>query len=392
MGPSKYDVCMLLENSFRNDARVLKETRSLAHQGLAVILVALRDPGTKTRESIHGFHVQRLHVWSRTLKGRWFLVLKIAEFTARLTWSALASRARVYHAHHLVCLLPAIVAAKLRRAKVVYDVHELRFALPEQGPLRGKFVKWYEGALVRLVDRVIMSDGASRTAVFRAAHNYRKPIEYVYNCAVDMNISANEHDLRKELGIPDSERVVVYTGLIGDFRGLEQTIQSMSRWPSRSHFVMIGTRTEAEERRLRVLAIDHGVEKRVHFWGPVPPDDVALWASRADISVVLIQNISLSYYYSAPTKMFESIMARVPQVSSDFPEISRVVLENEVGPVGVVVDPSDAEAVGRAIDELLRDDERRNTYRQNADALARSSCNWQTQERVLVSMYREMMV
>ncbi len=391
MSPRKYDVCMLVQSNFKNHARVLKEARSLARQGLKVNLLALHHPGTERREYVHGFWVQRLPVWSRVFRGRWFLGLKAAEFIARLLWSALASRSHVYHAHHPVTLLPAVIAAKLRRAKVVYDIHELHFALPEQTPFQRRLVRWYEGVLVRLVDGVIMSDGASRTEAFRAAHDYHKPIHYVYNCAAAVEVAGNEKDLHRELGIPATHHLVVYTGLIGTFRGVDQTIESMSRWPPSAHFVMIGPRTEAEERRLMALAAEHHVGERVHMWGPVPPDEVALWAACATTSVVLIQNTSLSYYYSAPTKMFETIMARVPQVSSDFPEIRRVVRENPVGPVGEVVPPADPQAIGEAVCRIIEDEALRQAYRRNADVLARTLYHWGTQEKVLVDLYQELL-
>jgi len=387
--PGKYDVCMLLENSFKNDARVLKEARSLARQGLKTKLLALRDPGTAAVEEVFGFRVIRLAVRSRALRGRWALGLKAVEFVGRLLWSTVFHRAEAYHAHHPMCLLPAVMAAKLRRSKVVYDMHELHVGLTDQTPWGRMLVTWYERALLRFVDLLIMSDGASRTKVFRSVHNYHKPIHYIYNCAATPEASASPKDLRGELGIPATHQIVVYTGFIATHRGLEQTIESMSQWPSGSHFVMIGHRTEAEEERLLALARRRGATGRVHLWGPVPPDDVALWARCADVAVVLIQPISSSYRNSAPTKMFEAIMAGVPQVASDFPEIRRVVQNNPVGPVGEVVDPTDTGAIAAAVGRIMKHQPSRETYRRNADVLARTVYNWEVQGQALIDLYAE---
>lgn len=383
---------MLVENSFRNDARVLKEARSLAASGMAVVLLARHEPGvTPQRERIGGFCVQRIALWSERLRGRWTFPLRVFEFLARFTLWALRDRARVYHAHHLTTLLPAAVAAKIYGASVVYDCHELAIALPGDSPMKRRLVRWYEGLLLRMVDRVIMSDGASRARVFRDAHRYSKPVDYVYNCPVSNDVSKCQGRLRQALGIAPSDPVVVYTGAVGPFRGLEVAIRSMASWPPRTHLVMIGPRTEEEEGPLVRVAEEYRVGSRVHFWGPVPPDDVPCWAADADVSIVLIEKAGLSYYYSAPTKMFESIMARVPQVASDFPEIRRVVTGNAVGPVGRLVDPADEAAVGQAVNDLLADEALRCAYRRSADILARDSLNWETQERTLLALYDDVM-
>ncbi|MBI4235783.1 MAG: glycosyltransferase family 4 protein [Chloroflexi bacterium] len=387
MASHNFDVCMLAENSFRNDSRVLREARSLARHGLRVQLLALWDPGQEPVEQVEGFQVRRLRVRLRALRARWALGLKGAEFVARLLWSALASKARVYHAHHPLVLLPAVIAAKVRRARLVYDCHELATGMPGQSRFQRRALRWYEGALVRFVDGVIMSDGASRGEAFRAAHGYRGPIVSVYNCPVLVEVAGCREDLRAALDLPRNARLVIYTGAVGPARGLEETIESMPRWPPDAHCAIIGMRTESEEQRLRALAKARGVAGRVHFFGPVPPDQVAPWAASADLGLVLIQNASLSYYYSAPTKMFEMIMARVPQVASDFPEIRRVVVSNPVGPLGEVVDPADPQAIAEAVCRILTDSAAHETYRRNADALARARYNWAVEERTLLDLY-----
>lgn len=391
MASYKYDVCMLLQHSFRNDSRVLREARSLANHGFDVLLIALKDPDEEAVENVSGFTIQRIPLWSRRIQGPWALGFKLVEFLVRFGLSAINSRARVYHAHHPISLFPGALAATIRRSKLVYDCHELAIAIPGDGPLKRRFVRLYERAFLRFVDRVIMSDGASRADAFRKAHRYHRPIEYIYNCPVEVDVSRDIKDIRTALKIGTPDRLVVYTGDVGPFRGLNVAITSMAYWPKNAHFVMVGTSSEDFQNQLMQLAAAQQVRHRVHFWGPVPPDDLALWVADADVALVLIQNVGLSYYYSTPTKMFEAIMARVPQVSSDFPEIRRVILGNDIGPVGRLVDPSDHEEIGQTVRELLTDETLRNSYAKNADALARTICNWESQERVLISLYNRML-
>ena len=143
--------------------------------------------------------------------------------------------------------------------------------------------------------------------------------------------------------------------------------------------------------RLDEVAQKFGASERVHFVDAVPTDEVLLWASSADIAITLIQPYSLSYRYSAPTKMFEALMAGAPQVASDFPEIRRVLADNGVGPAGILVDPEDQEAVTTAIHTLLDNADLRAELSENAGALARETYNWENQEKVLYALYDEVL-
>ena len=118
-------------------------------------------------------------------------------------------------------MLVGVIAARISNAKLVYDCHELAIAMPRDGQLKRRLIKFYEGILLRFVDIVIMSDGASRANAFRQAHHYDKPIEYIYNCPVEVNVPRDKKDIRDELEIGSTNPIVVYTGMVGLSRGLD---------------------------------------------------------------------------------------------------------------------------------------------------------------------------
>jgi len=45
-----------------------------------------------------------------------------------------------------------------------------------------------------------------------------------------------------------------------------------------------------------------------------------------DIGVSLIENLSTSYYYALPNKLFEYIMADVPVVVSNLPQMKKLLI------------------------------------------------------------------
>ncbi len=380
-------VLMVVQNPFFSDSRVHRIAGSIASCGPGVTLLALEARGLPESEEVAGFHVRRMHLRSRAFRGKLGLPLKVAEYTAKVFAACLRSGARLYHVHDPLPLAPAIVASWLTGAKVVYDVHELHFAMPSVGRALNFATRIYESIVVRGADRVIMSDGASRAALFRSAHRYDQPIEYVYNCPALVEYPASTYDLRSPLGIPAGSPLVVFTGNVGYHRALDRIVAGIPKWPPDAHFVMLGKVGDGAAEWLPAVARKIGVAHRIHFYGPVPPHDVVRWLMSADIASTVVENVGDSYFNSAPTKMFEAIMARLPQVASAFPEIRRVVRDNPIGPVGEVVDPGNTDAITSALVRMLTDSGLRREYSDNADRLARSVFNWRIEEAKLFGLY-----
>ena len=72
----------------------------------------------------------------------------------------------------------------------------------------------------------------------------------------------------------------------------------------------------------------------------------------ADIGVAPIENVCLSYYLCSPNKLFEYLLAGLPVVTSDFPELKRVVEQFQVGGY---FDPSSPEQIASAVEMVLND-------------------------------------
>jgi glycosyltransferase involved in cell wall biosynthesis len=101
--------------------------------------------------------------------------------------------------------------------------------------------------------------------------------------------------------------------------------------------------------------------------------------------VAILEDVSLSDRYCLPNKLFECLMAGLPVVVSNLPEMARIVSDWEVGVV--VEDPSPA-GLQRGIERLMTMDQ--GTLNANVSAAAQSF-SWETQERVLLGAYRGLM-
>jgi glycosyltransferase involved in cell wall biosynthesis len=140
------------------------------------------------------------------------------------------------------------------------------------------------------------------------------------------------------------------------------------------------------ENKLRAIASDKDVASRLAFFGPVPTDEVTLYASSADVGVAPIENVCLSYYYCSPNKLFEYLIAGLPVIASDFPEMRQII--DEYG-VGTTFDPSVPEDIARAAMEILKAPEKWEDITKKTDALA-STYNWENESRKLIDIYQSL--
>ena len=141
-----------------------------------------------------------------------------------------------------------------------------------------------------------------------------------------------------------------------------------------------------EEGELKDLVKQLGIDDRVIFAPPVAPEDVVSYISSAQIGVVLFRNVSLNHYYIAPNKLWESMNAGLPVVSSNFPVLKAIV---EGYHFGRTCNPEDPEDIASAINWVLSDKKRYDEMRQNALEAAKIF-NWENESKKLLEVYRNL--
>jgi len=98
----------------------------------------------------------------------------------------------------------------------------------------------------------------------------------------------------------------------------------------------------------------------------------------------ILRNTCLNHYTTESNKLFEYLMAGLPVVVSDFPEMRRIVEEYEVG---IVVNPDDLADIAGAVKRLISDRTLYQRLRRNALDSAKT-LSWEGQEGRLLELYR----
>lgn len=292
-------------------------------------------------------------------------------------------KADVYHAHDLNAFLPASKSAKKHGSKLVYDSHELythRNKPVKSSKLYRYLTERFEKKHIRRADKVI-TVSHSIADYLRDRYTIDRPV-VIMNAPSKVKAHENDKSLREELKVSDDLKLAIYCGGITFNRGLEKLIESLTIMPD-VYLVMMGYGAPAYMDKLQGIADSNNVVDRFSFYGPVKPHEVTSYTASADVGVAPIQNACLSYYYCAPNKVFEYIIGGIPVVASNFPDLSKIVLENEIG---FVFDPEDINSIAESIHRVFDNQTNYEAMRLNAQK-ATKKYNWEIEELKLLELY-----
>jgi len=177
----------------------------------------------------------------------------------------------------------------------------------------------------------------------------------------------------------------VYVGGVTVDRGLENILQAMLIWPELK-FATVGPKNLTFTKQFLGMARELGISDRIHCLGPVSTDELLKYISSADFSVLPIQNVCLSYYYSMPNKLFESVLAGLPVAVSNLKDMTEFV---DHWQCGLAFDETDPLDIATTLKTLFV---QRDRHRLSGDRLERFAqlCSWEAQEEKLERVYRKL--
>lgn len=300
---------------------------------------------------------------------------------------ALAPAADIHHANDMETLPVAIEAARRDGGRVVYDSHEIFLEwgehLRQPAWLRAVVARW-ERRMAQQAAAVITVNDACAAELERRLR--LQQVVTVHNCPSRWSPpDPPTNRLRAAAGIPEGAPIVLCHGGFQAGRGLEQTAQAVTESGlEQVRLVFLGYRTAFLEPILAAFP-DPG---RIHVLPAVQPEDLLEWVVGADVDVIVFQPTELNNVLSTPNKLFESLAAGVPVVSSDFPARRRIVMNDPDGPLGAVCDPTDPRAIAAAIRSIVElDPADRADLRRRCLAAAHARWNWETESARLLEVY-----
>ncbi|MCM3443788.1 glycosyltransferase [Metabacillus halosaccharovorans] len=404
-------VCMVVWNTFETDARVTKEAKSLIKGNKSVTVIAVNEPKrTKEHEVKEGIKIIRvnrtlnlkrtkkhsssknsqINVDPKGLNIKQTVPSKISTLkkvkrslrflpkwivNIRFFTSAYKQNAGVYHAHDLNTLIPVFIVSRLRGAWLVYDAHEV--STDRAGWGNKKLWTKIERFLIKKADRVITTN-LTRAEYFSKEYHINLPY-IIRNVPVYQEL-AYSNRIREVLNINNDVPVILYQGGIQRERGLENLIKSIPKVKV-GVFVFIGNGKLKPELISLVKHLD--IEDRVYFLDAVPNEELLSYTASATIGMQTLLNTCFNHYSACSNKLHEYIMAGIPVIASDLPEMRKVVKDSGAG---VLIDPENIDSISSSINALLEDKDRYNLLKSKTKSAAKKY-SWDIEEKTLLEIY-----
>jgi glycosyltransferase involved in cell wall biosynthesis len=354
--------------TYRGDARVKRQVRTLAAAGYQVDVICLaEDTGEITAPAnLIGIKVPRYQGASRLRYIRCY-----ATFFIKAAMAAARQAMRHHYDVAIVCNMPDILVLcalgpKLAGTRIVLDVHDpvpelyrVKFGRPP-GCLGERLLMLEERASAWFVDRVLATHHLHARRLRSAGIPQRK-LRVVLNAPNPELFPYSEEPLRRAGGLR-----LVYHGTISSRLGIDVAIRAMQllRHIPGIELRLIGKGDALEE--CRKLARELNLEGVVRFEPPVPVEKMAPILHGCSIGVVPNRD-NAATRIMLPVKLMEYAMLGVPAVAARLDPITQYFDDRAVE----YFEPENPKALAQAIIRLYEDPQRCAEMARQANRIAR---------------------
>jgi len=193
---------------------------------------------------------------------------------------------------------------------------------------------------------IVISEGLKRFYVGKGVSE-KKIV--VAGDAVDMaefSISESKEECREKLNLPKDKKIVLYTGHLYDWKGVDTLAQSAKQFDTDVEFVFVG----GTEKDIKSFKEKYGSILNIKILGQKPHDDIPYYLKSADLLVIPNSAESqVSREFTSPMKLFEYMASKTPFIASNIPSIKDIVGEN----VDIFFEPDNNEDLAKKIHQSL---------------------------------------
>lgn len=364
-------VAYFILNNFDFDTRARLEVETLREMGLEVDVIATVGGSF---DDFKGAKLHRLPQWRGPTRK-----FRFAQYNCLAASLGAKLKADVYHAIDLDVLLATYLASRRHRAPIVYEARELYTELEPLSGRRGAKAVWsfLERRLINKAARIItINDSIARVLCKR--YGIEQPV-IIRNVAL-LPENLRPVDLRALFDIPRGWRVMIYQGVLRHGQGLSYLVEIM-RYLEKTALIFFGDGVIKPE--LLDQAARLNLSDRIKFGGRIDSDQLLNYTAGADAGLLLMEDVALNNRLALPQKLFQYLVAGVPQIVSPMAEIAAFVSSEKTG---IVVTLDDSRIAAGDIAAFLSHDTAINAARENCVKSARLN-NWRRESRRLVEIY-----
>ncbi|MBN9412625.1 MAG: glycosyltransferase [Candidatus Paracaedimonas acanthamoebae] len=389
-------IVMLAISEIFRDPRIEREARTLRDAGFEIKIIYI--------DYFSAYHnIQEIN-WGTGITfrpipfdGNVFWEIFPYLFSDLMINAACEEEVFAIHAHDLSTALMGAIAAEKIGAYFVCDFHEWfsenvgwNYKLKKyvKHPfLKKKLYQWAEKICLRKANRMItVCDSIARDINLEIMP---KPFSIIRNIPFfeeEKNTSSHP-SLRDLFGIKKENfpLVLLWQGGVGPTRLIEPIIEGVSLVPG-VFFVIRGPGMEYYQTEYEKLIQKLGAEDRVKCLMPIPSSEVVAGAKGADLGVWSLPNLCKNFTYSLPNKIFEYMVAGVPILAADYPEVRKIVSSYDIG---MLFDPYSPKSIAQQLEKVKNNQVLLKTYQKNLKTALEDNSPSKEWEK-LTSLYNEL--
>ena len=368
---NKKKAIVCVSNDLITDNRVSKTCLVLKGQNYEVTLVGRKKKNSPPMNK-KSFRWKRFKLPFE--KGPLFYL----SLNIRLLLFLFSSKADLIYANDLDTLAPCFLAAKIKKAKLIYDTHELFTEVPELTSRPRVQYIWLkiESAIFPKLKHVITVNN-SIAKIY--SQKYNIPVTAVRNVP-EYHKLEGELKTRKQLKLDIEDFILIIQGSgLNIDRGIEEAVLAMKNCEG-CILLIVGDGDVIP--KAKEIVAHNDIKQKVRFISRRPYDELMKITRIADVGLLLDKNSSLNQELALPNKLFDYIHAGIPILSSALPEIKKIIKKYEVG---IFLSETEPKIIQETILSYKANHKLRNQHKENC-RLAAEKENWGIEQQKLIDV------
>lgn len=359
-------------------------SKALAKIGIEVTVITLEFPGAPWSETIDNVNVERVRV---EIGNPNFLswVFLFNHFMEK-RFALLKRSIDIIHGHDWLVALASIATKHFTNKPLVFTYHSTErgrvgtLSTPDSFTIDS--IEWwcgYEASKIIVTSKSMLNE---ITNTFKIPNDKISIIPNGIDTS-EFNIQVNPFEIKRNIGIGEDKKLVLFVGRITSQKGVTYLIQAVPKILA-SHpdarFVIVGDGWELGT--IKNMIYSMGLGEYVKTLGFLPDHTVKSLMKAADVMVVP------SIYEPFGIVALEAMASGTPLVASDVGGLSELV---EHGKTGLKIYPANPDSIAWGINTILSNPQWARTMAQNALAIVKEKYSWEAIAAKTAELYRKLL-
>jgi glycosyltransferase involved in cell wall biosynthesis len=358
-------IAILRANSYRSESRLIKTHETLEKIGKCYLILWNRD----NKITKHSF-VKSLNI--KAPFGKITLLFYMPIWFIFCFNQLRKIKPQIIHACDLETIIPAVFYSWFFKTKIVYDIYDVTAdKINLHGSLRNFFLA-IEKFYIRKANWLIVPD---EERIDQLKLKKFRNVEIIYNSDLISNLS-----VKKMLNFKNQKTIqICYIGtLIEKIRGLEFILNIAKKFENKINFIIAGY---GPSDKYFDQAFSNYFGKNIKFLGRISHEKASEINGSTDIMISLLDPNFSNYKYATSTKIFEAFRYLKPIITTGNTASGKLVKKTNWG----LAIPYSEKALYENLENIING---KITF--NLDSEKTKQYSWQTMEKRLLKIYREL--